>query len=193
MASSKIAVPLVAAALAGAIGFYCGMRYAYSRMALAMIGSVVSESQPDATPSWEISDNKDAMTDKKSVWLELKSTTSPQATLQLSCYPSIDVSIYSDHFYDQSDDYYVTYRIDQKPAISMDRWHSVTHFASPPDTDKFISELSGGRKLIVDISTPRVSTDRYVFDIAGYDQKFSEFQARCSKLQTPLPAPVAES
>lgn len=183
----------VAVALAGAVGFYGGMQYADHQMLGRLIAAPLQSSAIEPQKSWEISDYKDQMTDKKSVWLSLESSTSPKATLQLSCSPKEDVSIYSDRFYRQSDDYYVTYRIDEKPAISMNRWRSITKFASPPNVTGFISELSGGHKLLVSIYAGGDTTHNLSFDMSGYDQKLVEFRDRCNKLSAALlnkPMPV---
>lgn len=191
MKGSAIVIPVVAAILAGGVGFYAGMRHAYTNVAHAMSESLSIPAPPEpkvAPATWEISDYTDPMSDKRSFWLTTKNIGEPKATLQLSCNPAESISIYSDRFFTHSDDYYVTYRIDKRQAVSFDRWHSVSNFANPPDEDKFISELQGGHKLLVDIYSSGDTSYNLSFDISGYDKKLSEFRGRCNTLQSANPS-----
>jgi hypothetical protein len=182
MKSGQVLSLVGVAAIAGLIGFHFGSQYGAREMAEALsIADLPTQPEKPST-AWEITDHEDAMTDKKYVSFALDSSGSNKATMQIECYPGEDFSFYSDDFYSQPDDYYVTYRIDKRPAVTMERWSSITHFASPPDETKFVAQLAGGHELIMDIASPGISSRRYTFDLSGYDQLRPEFNSHCNKL-----------
>lgn len=141
---------------------------------------------------WQTTEDQDAMSDRKSFRLSLEgwsvlpgSSNTYRPILNISCSNSLDVYVYShDDFFTKPLEYAVSYRIDKHDAVLMESWPSQNKASSPPDSQKFLSEISGGEKLIMDFTTPVDGiTHRYEFELHGLRHELENFNKKCSSLQ----------
>lgn len=141
---------------------------------------------------WQTTEDQDAISDQKSLRLSLEgwsvlsgSSNTYRPSLNISCSNSLDVYVYShDDFFTKPLEYAVSYRIDKQDAVLMESWPSQNKASFPPDSQKFLSEISGGEKLIMDFTTPVDGiTHQYEFELHGLRHEFEKFNKKCSALQ----------
>lgn len=205
-------VAVIAGAIIGAAGGYYYARHRFVAAVEQLTAGLATPVKASPTRSdrasaptddvrktaWDVGNHTDAISGFTS-WYVSGLSREAQTAMIVRCGlapGSLDLSVFSDQMRPDysaasgGDEYFVSYRFDDKPGVSLQQWFGSGNSTSPYPTveDSFLRSLAQSRSLIMRIGSTVMDgmnaqlPDQH-FDLAGYDDAIAKLKPHCTGIK----------